>query len=1292
MADRAGPISQLLFLWAQPLLRRGFSRPLQQGDALALPARFHPAVLHARFRELWQSSGVGAQGGRQALLRVFWQLLSHDLRLAFALQACVVALKLCGVWLLRRLVQLVTTPGASRGEGLAVAGALCLCNALDLTLAAFATFSLQQALRGLYNLFARTVLWKSTRLRPSGQSGLQRGDLVSLALSDCSRLIEMSGIIMQGLSAPALLVAAAAMLGGLLGPLVLVAGVPAVAAGWLIHRVGKWQGKSFAAKMAWQGRRLSVLNEMLQSVRFTKYYVLEAQYSAEMAEHRRRELRQLFLMKLYDALNWPIAMIVPVAATVLVLSLHFAVHGEPPGVADSIALVAAARFMYLPFAFFGALLGGTNMLLAACGRLHRLLTQPELHRLPLAPAADPACEASISIGSLSFAWNSDDEAAPPTLRSIDLAVPEGELWAVVGEIGSGKSSLLQALLGGIDVVGGGDKLSAKVVTRGSSRAYVGQQPMVMNATVRDNILFGVQDIAEVGGEEAYRAAVAAAALQPDLEILPAGDMTEIGEKGVTLSGGQKSRVALARAVLATKRGGLVLLDDPLAAVDAHVGAHIFHQCLIGALAGATRVLVTNQLHFLGHSAFSQILLLEGGRLVERGTFEELTSDPGSRFAKLAALAGKMDGGGAAEGRASPNDDGAAAPETQKTKVLSGKEKGERLVQAEAKKEGAVTLSTILYYIRDMGGCGAFLVLVLCSWSFHLAEVFPDLFLAVWQGDLLRKTAEWYMTLWIAISIFGLVLTVNSRVSWVCLTLRAARSTHRRMLQRVLRCPTAFFDRTPSGRVMNRFGEDQMTVDWTAAIMLEVLCIVTMKAVDTLALAMATRPLAAPAVFVCLVCFFTVREIHRRTNREAIRWWMVTKSPMFHIFEEILSGIETIHAFGREEFFCSRFEDALLTNSQWLMCRDASTLWAEQRLGWSSSVIVGSIAVLMVMMPAEESAAFDSVSVIYVLTLGETLKWVAYFLVQVEGVFSSVERIADFSEGLEQEPPWEQPADAALRKSGWPPEACELAFEGVSIRYLPHMPRALDGLSVQLRPGERLGIVGRTGSGKSTVMGALFRLFPLEEGRIVLGGVDIQSVGLELLRRSITIVPQDPLLFAGSLRRNLDPLSSWPDEEVAAALARCGFSAEAQEGGLPGAGGLDCQVTDGGSNFSVGERQVLCLARALLRRSRVLCLDEATASVDAVSEARVQRVLADELGKCIVLTVAHRLRTVLGSDRILVLDAGTRAQLGRPQELLEEPGLFRSLASRAGLCGDAGPDSTPVDATAAPGGASPEFSI
>jgi len=549
---------------------------------------------------------------------------------------------------------------------------------------------------------------------------------------------------------------------------------------------------------------------------------------------------------------------------------------------------------------------------------------------------------------------------------------------------------------------------------------------------------------------------------------------------------------------------------------------------------------------------------------------------------------------------------------------------------------------------------------------------PDIFLALWQDDVFEISEQGYLGIWLTSNFLGLCLISASRLAVIFGTVKTASNIHKMMLARLIRCPTSFFDRTPSGRIMSRFGEDQMTIDLTLPLHAEVFCIVTWKSFNILSFAIANMPLLTVPVVVLMGFFVAVRELHRRTVREAVRFWMMTKGPMFHVFEETISGLSTISAFQRQAIFVSRLHAAVANNQRWCITKDATNQWSEQRLNLLGAIVAGSFATFLVLDPlrdnddigAESGGSLKFMALIYALTVGESIRFMVFFLSQVEGSLASVERCSEFVQRTDQEPPHHQAVDASLGQ--WPsPEGKGLVFEDVSIRYASHLPLALGGLSAEIGACEKVGIVGRTGSGKSTFMGALLRLLEPEAGRILLDEVDIATVGIALLRRRVSIVPQDPMLFCGTLRHNLDPLEQLSDETVSDGLTRCGLDdlVTRFDGGLNGA------VAEAGANFSVGERQVFCLARALLRSTRVLCLDEATANVDPTNDARIQRILGAEFSGCLVLTIAHRLHTIMGSDRVMVLSDGRLAQLDTAKALLAKPGLFQDLATSAGILGD-----------------------
>lgn len=1274
--DAASGLSRTFFLWVQPMLRTGFGKPLAAEDRLLVPKKLQPTEVYARFAELWQEAKKNDK--EPSVVRILVTMFRWDIFVEILIQVCMAVARIGSVLLLRRLVGIITNSSSDAEQvlGIILAVSLGLVNFTDGIMNTLANWRFAMMLHMMLGIFGQASFRKGMVLHPSSQDKFRRGDIVNLALSDCNRLLESVTVLTLGASAPIMLLFAMSFLVAILGPTVLVTFVIIITNVAIVRQVAKMQGKTFRGKAVQQGRRLGSLNEMLQSARFMKFYTLEEHYIEQVGKIRDEELHNLRWMKSSVAAAWPLAATVPICMTAVIFGFQLLLNGELPNAQDTIAVLALCRFMYLPFAFFGGAMGGLNIFFAVAGRLNGLLVQPEVELRPIAalpPVGKVEPRATLTIDDKNFRWDVNPKA-PPTLKNISVQVPCGELWAVVGSLGSGKSSLLFAAAGGINSDGDGS-----VSVAGPTRALVTQEPMVLNATIRDNILFGeAPELEDRAMEERYVHALEVSALDQDLDALPVGDLTEIGEKGLTLSGGQKARVALARAVFGTQPDGLVLLDDPLAAVDAHVGEHMFQRCIVEALSGTTRLLVTNQLQYLDHEAVSRVLVMHEGRIVEIGTFAELSAKSGSHFAKMLASVGAGRSSdrastttavGSLTAAESPTSGGApdllspASKTSKRTTHVSLASQGTLSVR-ETKSVGVVTKSSYLFYLQALGGPPVLLLLAVASWSFSASEITPDLFIAFWQDDLFGRSQEGYFGMWLSIGVAAICINVLSRICWVLATVRAARRIHDGVFAKVVRCTMALFNRTPSGQIMSRLGEDQMLADWAVALQTEVLFIITGTVLNQMTLVITARPLVAPFIFVFGILFFCIREVHRRTNREAIRWYLLTKSALFQCFEETLAGASTIHAFGREALFHERLKHAMEENTAWLLARDATNLWVEQRLCLLGSLVVVTLAIQLIFLPGVVSSSVAGVAVIFALNSGTQLRFLVYFMVQVEGAFASVERIVEFSKGLELEPAYRRPqVDDRLEREQWP-DATKggLVFENVALRYRDNLPRALDGFSATLAPVEKIGIVGRTGSGKSSIISALVRLYPLEGGRILLGGVDLAECGLKLVRRTITIVPQDPVLFSGTVRGNLDPTGAVGDEELWSGLRRCGL--EELVRGLDG--GLAANVSEGGRNFSVGERQVLCLTRALLRRTRVLCLDEATANVDPTNDQRIQRVLSTEVQGMLVLTIAHRLHTIMNTDRILVVDKGGLAQLDTPAALMQQEGIFRELAERAGL--------------------------
>ena len=832
------------------------------------------------------------------------------------------------------------------------------------------------------------------------------------------------------------------------------------------------------------------------------------------------------------------------------------------------------------------------------------------------------------------------------LRDVSLRIARGSLTAVVGPVGSGKSSLLLALLGELHAEhasgtrGGAPAKPCRRVMP-ARVAYAPQEAWVMNATVRDNILLRrPYDAAR------YAAVLAACALERDLATLPGGDGTEVGERGVTLSGGQRARLSLARAVYA--QADVYLIDDPISALDAPTARHVMQECLCGPLLkGSTRVLVTHARQWL--HACDDVIVLDGGRVVLQGpptavsaaepilrrSFDE---EHAPKAAKVAEAADTVPG--------EPADAEAEAP-------------SHALVVAEDRATGEVTAETYLTYCRAAGGPFTWLYILALYVAQAVASVATFLWLAYWADQKFPwLSVNQNVAIYASITGGAALLSLLRARSLTTASLAAACSLHDVVLERVLRSPIDFFDRNPVGRILNRFAKDLSTLDGELPVATQAcgeLFAQGLAGFITVSVILPFFTVVIPPAALCIkACYVRYAAL----SREAKRLDGVTRSPVVSHFGVTMAGAPCVRAFAAQEVFTAEFNSYLDGNNRAFWVFITAGRWLGVRLDCLAAVAAGVAGACVVGArygnpPGRLAGTFlppglAGMALVASLTFAGTLQYATRQLSELENAMTSVERLVSYAH-LEGEAAAETP-QGVLPPGGigaWP-SAGRVDFESVTVRYSPKLEPTLRGISFTIQPGHMVGICGRTGAGKSTLVSALFRLVENSgcTGRILIDGIDIAAVGLDDLRRAVSLIPQEAVLFQGTLRDNLDPFGACSELAIAAMVPRLGLHTRA------GSAGLACQVSEAGDNWSAGERQLVCLGRALLRSSRLLVCDEATANVDAAADARIQAALRLDFAGCTVLTVAHRLDTVIGSDRVAVLvPGGTLAQYGEPHELL-----------------------------------------
>uniref|UniRef100_A0A0E0JYL2 MRP-like ABC transporter n=1 Tax=Oryza punctata TaxID=4537 RepID=A0A0E0JYL2_ORYPU len=879
-------------------------------------------------------------------------------------------------------------------------------------------------------------------------------------------------------------------------------------------------------------------------------------------------------------------------------------------------------------------------------------------------------DVSIEVRNGEFSWNTSSEV--PTLRNLNFRIRQGMRIAICGTVGSGKSSLLSCVLGEIP------RLSGDVQTCGRI-ACVSQSPWIQSGTIEHNILFGTKM-----HRERYEKVLEACCLKKDLEILPLGDQTIIGERGINLSGGQKQRMQIARALY--QDADIFLFDDPFSAVDAHTGLHLFKECLLGFLASKTVVYVTHHVEFLPSA--DAIMVMKDGRITQLGNYAEILNS-GEEFTKLvfshkdaiSTLESLEHPSGDPESSLIPGDSGSTLFRQDKQKDDNeGAEEGivqnGQLVQEEEREKGRVGISIYWKYITMAYGGALVPLILLAQIIFQVLQIGSNFWMA-WAAPISKDVnppvnSLTMVLVYVALAfVSSLFIFVRSHLL-VMAGCKTAMMLFDKMHRCIFRASMSLFDSTPSGRILNRASSDQSTVDTR---IFDLMGYLLFPAIELLGTIILMSRVAWP-VFVIFVPIIAAslwyQQYYIDGARELQRLTGVCRAPVMQHFAESVAGSNIIRCFGKERQFINSVSHFMDNLSRPSLYNAASMEWLCFRLDILSSFIFAFALILLVTLPA---ALIDpkiaGLAVTYGLSLNMLQGWAIAVLCSLENRMISVERIFQYM-AIPSEPPltisksrpnfqWPTNGEIELRNLHVCLLNSMLLYNFTSnndVRYATQLPFVLKGLTCILPGGLKTGIVGRTGSGKSTLIQALFRIVDPCIGQVLIDGVDICTIGLHDLRTRLSIIPQDPVMFEGTLRNNIDPLEEYSDEQIWEALDSCHLG-EVRKNELK----LDSTVTENGSNWSAGQRQLVCLGRVVLKKRKILVLDEATSSVDSITDNLIQKTLKQQFSKCTVITIAHRITSVLDSEKVILLDNGKIAEDDSPAKLLEDnSSLFSKLVS------------------------------
>ncbi|XP_063922476.1 multidrug resistance-associated protein 1 isoform X2 [Zophobas morio] len=1305
-------LSRLLFSWFDPLAWRGFRRPLVDSDLWDMKhedsAREVVPMFEKHWRKVLQKSERNSPTHQTRAsykldsARVDIVDSSTKKKQASILPALVKAfgptfvfgallkliqdlLTFVSPQILNLLIQFVKN-SEEQWKGFFYAGLLFVTATIQ-------TIVLSQYFNRMFvvGMRIRTALVsaiykKSLKVSNKARKESTVGEIVNLMSVDAQKFIDLTAYINMIWSAPLQIILSLYFLWDILGPSVL-AGLAVMIIlipinGYIANKVKVLQIKQMKNK----DERVKLMNEVLSGIKVLKLYAWEPSFEKQILKIRGKEiqvLKEAAYMNAGTSFIWS-------CAPFLVCLVTFAVYVYSSAeniLTPEVAFVSLSLFsiMRLPMSLLPMLIVYCVEAMVSIQRINKFMNAEELD--PTSVTHDSSETAPLVIENGSFNWDDD-----PTLKNINLRLEKNTLTAVVGSVGSGKSSLVSAFLGEMD------KTSGRVNTLGSI-AYVAQQAWIQNASLRDNILFG-----KSFDKALYDKVVEACALTPDFAMLPAGDQTEIGEKGINLSGGQKQRVSLARAVYANS--DIYFLDDPLSAVDSHVGKHIFEQVIgpEGLLKHKTRVLVTHGITYLPQT--DKIVVLKDGEVSECGTYQQLLDKKGafSEFLlqhineveedeeELDALKNQLSGTAVSEeiskklsrhrSRVSESVSETGSDQTslslQRQKSVDSADrslrhrsssveepkkppvKGDKLIEVEKTETGSVKWSVYKHYLKSIGLFLTFATIFL-NMLFQGFSIGSNVWLGVWADDNVTDsgTRDFYLGIYGALGLGQAVAVLLSALTLFIGSLNGAQLLHQLLLSNILRVPcTTFFDVTPVGRILNRFSKDVDTLDNILPMTIRGWITCFFSVLGTLVVISYTTPIFISVIVPIGILYYFIQRFYVATSRQLKRLESVSRSPIYSHFGETITGVQAIRAFREQDRFIRESEHKVDVNQVCYYPSIISNRWLAVRLEMIGNLII-FFAALFAVLGKDQNPGLVGLSVTYSLQITQTLNWLVRMTSDVETNIVAVERIKEYGEAP-QEADWEIPNKSP--PSTWP-DSGKVEFSKYAVRYRPGLDLVLKGVNFSIQGGEKVGIVGRTGAGKSSLTLALFRIIEAAEGEILIDGVNIAGLGLHTLRSRLTIIPQDAVLFSGSLRMNLDPFDKHTDEEVWTALEHAHLKSFVK--GLTA--GLYHEVSEGGENLSVGQRQLICLSRALLRKTKVLVLDEATAAVDLETDDLIQRTIRSEFKDCTVLTIAHRLNTIMDSDRVIVLDQGKIVEFDSPPNLLKQhQSVFHSMCKDAGL--------------------------
>ena len=1146
---------------------------------------------------------------------------------------------------------------------------------------------------------------------PNGPSKSEE-DIINMFAVDCNQIAMFASESSQYVNIVGKMLVTVTFLWLLIGWQSLCAGLLGIAVLFPINEaLARRYGKKQKALMAIRDKRTTMTTEALHGIRQIKFSAAEGQWTEKLEAVREEELAVLWSSRVDNIYMTIGSEFSPIVLTSLSLATYSYVHGS---LMSSVAFTAISLFRqlegivaHIPYLMVAAITAKVSS-----DRIDKFLRSPERGE-----NTHPGEAVSFHNASVSFPSDAPDSSTDRfTLRNLNLAFPNHALSVISGPTGSGKSLLLAAILGEVEVLDGyvhvprdacpQERFDSKATAGNwilpTAVAFVSQTPWIENATIKNNILFGLPL-----DPVRYSQVVQACALTADLALFEDGDETEVGVQGVSLSGGQKWRVSLARAIYS--RAGILIMDDVFSALDAHVGKHVYENAVMGELAeGRTRILATHHVSLCLPGAKYAVSLSADGTLKHAGAVDQLEAD------------GELDSIKETEEREIliEEEDGPITPAAPATKAPPKK-----LIEDEKRATGRVATAVYAGYLKATGGWPFWIFLFFIFTLAQALNLGRTYWVRIWAnsyGDTesisqyaicpYRSTAQislggystqtvcstssgsfpidinhrsiwFYLGMYCVISTVSVVVAVGRLFNIYAGSVRASRTIFKATLHNVFLAPLRWFDTVPTGRILNRFTGDFTSLDSNLSEVFYYFSSAIWELLGIMVAAVFISPfmalVAPPLVVICAL----IGRRYIGAARNVKRLESNSKSPVISHFAASLSGLSTIRAFSKSEEFTQRMYKLIDTYAACTWYSGLLGSWLGLWVGVIASLFPAAIAAFVILTPGTD-ASLAGFALSFSITFHFMTSWAIHITARLELYMNATERIFEYRD-LQIES-----RDGDNVRASWP-ETGRIEVDELEVGYADGLPSILKGLTFTAEPNQRIGVVGRTGAGKSTLSLALFRFLHTRRGSVVIDGVDISKIRLHDLRTRLAIIPQDPVLFSGTIRSNLDPLDQYSDHEIREALMRVHLIPSGSDTPLPkpdqidsGASStiagseesgnaniflsLSSPITAGGSNLSQGQKQLLCLARAILSRPKILILDEATSAVDMATDILIQRSIREAFTNTTLLVIAHRLSTVADFDRILVMKDGVAAEFGTPGELVQmEGGIFQDMVNKSG---------------------------